>query len=449
MDTTQHPIQLLMSQETHGVHRCPSCEQLSEAEYGVGGKITCLGCGHVTERSVPAARRRQSYGMDVGGGSLVQRNVAARRNAPEVALLQKTVLPVVPASVEVLDSDLDSEVSYQRHQDVVSEDGDKKIVRRRKRKRKFRFGRVLLVGAWFGSIILILALVKKQMKDATIVTPKGPQVPVEDQKIEEQRRAEAEGYTKKSLPECYNSFVAFSAAPDAATRAQFVRSGAELAPQMASFYNQNTTFRPKAPLFADKTNLVLRNEMRAIESVWRNEAGETKEIVFIREEGKWKVDWEFFVRYSSSPWHLFLSEVGPSEGVFRAYFRVKESVYSDDGNQVFNLRFYPATNETLVRNRASSPAVIVPFESESGSRIRKVVGFKDRKPLAGERNLFMADPANLHRVRVALEWREGADGERYLHLNEVLAGNWLGEGFEESFTLDEGGEELRVGTEVE
>jgi hypothetical protein len=438
-----------MSQETHGVHRCPSCGQLAEAEYGSGGKITCLGCGHVTEKKVPTPRRRQSYGLDLGGGSFVQRDVVARRNTPEVALSPKIVLPAVPASPELSASALDSKISYQGHQEVVSDDGDKKVVRRRKRKRKFRLGRLVLVSAWLGSIILILALVKKQMRDARIVTPKSPQVPVEDQKIEDQRRAEAEGYAKKSLPECYNSFVAFSAAPDAAARAQFVRGGALLAPQMASFYNQNTAFRPETPLFVSKTNLVLRNEMRAIESVWRNETGETKEIVFVREEGKWKVDWEFFVRYSSSPWHLFLSETGPSEGVFRVYLRVRKSVYSDNGDQVMNLRFYPATAENLSRNRASSPAVLVPFESESGRRIRKVVEFKDRKPLAGERNLFMADPENLHRVRVALEWRKGADGQRYLHLNEVFAGNWMGEGFEEGFTLDEDGEELRAGAGVE
>ena len=429
-----------MSQAAHGVYRCPSCGELAGAEYGDSGTVTCLKCDHVFQRELPQVRKRRSSRQSgVGSGGLVQRNISGKRAPMESQALSQAVLP---------DSKLAGE---QNGEKVVSGDQTHsvsgegvKAVRRRKRKRRFRIGRMLLVVAWFLSIFAVLTIIKHQKKSFRIKrdSVEVNKVSSVDLALEEQRRIEAVGYVKKSLGECQQAFVGFSSALDAATRAQFVRSGSQMAPQIATHYSQSPPFRSPGALVTSESNLILYKELRAIESIWRSEAGD-REVVFIREDGAWKVDWEFFVRHNESPWSLFISEVGAEKGVFRVYLRVKEITSHQDIGKVMSLRFYPPSDEGGPRSRGSSGPVLVPFDSENGRIIKQIMDAREKKPLVGERVFQMRDPEDLHRVRVLLEWREGTDGQRYLHLEQILAGNWLGAGFEENFDV-EGVEEVEV-----
>lgn len=433
---------LFMSQDTNGVHRCPSCDQLGEARYGGDGSVTCLMCGHVSQGVVPSARRRRPHAAGLAGGGLVQRDIVSRKSPLTDLSKVKPQLPdPKPSSLSSWPS-YEEEVASAR-EEIVEEGGGKKTVRRRKRKTRLKLSRMIFLALWFTCIIFVLWVVRKQKRDHRIVLPKEEIEQAELDELEQQKRAEASGYVKRALPECAQVLSEFLEAPNAAVRAQHVRMGRDLAPEMAVHYGANPAFKTEEQwFFRQDNNLVLHENLRAIESAMIFGEEEEREVVFVREGHEWKLDWEFFVKHSTSPWHLFLSEVGPTKGTFRVYARLQEAAESEGAGKVRKLRFYPATKDRLARNRGGSPAVLVPELSESAERLLEIIERKAKQPLTGERTYQQSDPEDLYRVRVVLEWRDGADGERYLHLNKVLAGNWLGRGFEEFSDSDEEAETI-------
>ena len=416
-----------MSRASHGVHRCPSCDELAEADFGPDGMVTCLKCGHVLERKVPPSRKRTAGSLDLGGSGLVQRNVASRRHLDKAALPEPAPIPKAKTPEISISKDL----SYRQREEVISEDEERKVVRRRKRRRKLPLSRIVVFLIWLGAVVLTVTLVKKKMKGRGGVVG-GPE-PGANVRKEERLNEEARAYVQKQMEECRGVLGGFLEAPDAAARAQYVSNGPRLAAEMTTHYRQNTAFRPGGALAPARKHLILRENARAIETSWNSEGSDRVEVVFVREARQWKIDWEAFVRYSTIPWHLFVSEVGGSEGTFRVYLRIKESSVSEEGEEVLSLRFYPPLQDQRLRSRGSSPAVLVPARSESGLRIQEISQLKERKLAVGDRRIYRDDPKGLHRVRVALEWRAGTDGKRYMHLTEVLAGNWLGEWYEEDF----------------
>jgi hypothetical protein len=203
---------------------------------------------------------------------------------------------------------------------------------------------------------------------------------------------------------------------------------------MAKHYRQNTVYRPGEALAPGASNLVLWDGRKPlIESAWTSLEGDRVEVVFARENGRWKIDWEAFVRYSTEPWHLFASEVAGARGEFRVWAKIQTTRSGGAGEEVLSLRFYPPLEDSLERNRSKSPPVLVPLRSRNGRRIVEIVADDERDRQVGDRRLFLEDPMNLHRMRVELEWREGANGRNYLHLNEVHAGHWLGSRFVQEF----------------
>ena len=144
-----------------------------------------------------------------------------------------------------------------------------------------------------------------------------------------------------------------------------------------------------------------------------------------------RIDWEAFTRYSSEPWVTFVEGRGSQEGEFRLYARVSRSQTTED---VLGLIFHPWRDQATEGYRYRSPTVVVERDSVSGRRLEQILAADEAQSDRWEVNdsIFPTlDPPGCHRVRVRLVWDDNDDGDRALRVGEVLAGNWLGLGFED------------------
>ncbi|NIP97993.1 MAG: hypothetical protein GWO24_33025, partial [Akkermansiaceae bacterium] len=70
----------------------------------------------------------------------------------------------------------------------------------------------------------------------------------------------------------------------------------------------------------DQTGEAEPEKIEAEEVVdWQNQPD--LETVFVRQRGRWVVDWEAFVRYSTESWERFVKQAGDTGGIFRVYMR--------------------------------------------------------------------------------------------------------------------------------
>ena len=70
-----------------------------------------------------------------------------------------------------------------------------------------------------------------------------------------------------------------------------------------------------------------------LETIWLDQKGGILETVHVHDGEAWKLDWEAFGPYSTSPWVLFVSGTERSEGTFRLYMRKMKSL--DDSKRFF------------------------------------------------------------------------------------------------------------------
>ena len=122
------------------------------------------------------------------------------------------------------------------------------------------------------------------------------------------KRAQMGEFIEKEMPACQHTLFSFLEAKTMEKRAQFVRDSTRLAPNMNAWYRTNPPLQfPKdGKLVLKSTNLFIHSEGTVLETVYGME-GETvhdKEIAFVREDGRWVIDWEALVKYSKKTAHV-------------------------------------------------------------------------------------------------------------------------------------------------
>ena len=426
------------------VLHCPSCGAL--VPVGADGARVCRECGHEFAKRVAISPRGGDQAAQPGKGRMVQRNVTTRRR------IEDRVDPVVPAevmSVEEVRNEGRTEV-VRENDEVVSDDGHKKVVRRRKKRKRVRLGPLLFLGGWTTLVMgVILAVNYHNAADETIV---------EGQSKEESERKAAlqlqmEGILRKELPACHAVLLNYLKEPTWARRAQFVCNSSEIAPKMGRHYIRNRLWKlPEgSKVTVSKANLVLSDsENPIVEAIFRVESlpvkgengelaeeqpkPEFREVSFLRDGARWVIDWEALVRYSSNSWPLFRGDVEGSNapGEFRLFVRRTTGRF-EGGEPVLVLKFFEPRNDLNDMWRYGSPGVVVPLDSEEGQRLQEILEREPEDWEPGQPRLWHDDPEGLRRVRVKLAWERTADDRRILKVSEVLAGNWLMSGHEEDF----------------
>jgi len=424
-----------MANSTPAAYHCPSCGILSQAGEGEGGEHVCRACGYKFRKPIRVAPRGGA-GRVESGGKFVQRDVVSRRR------LQSREQVVAPAEpLAVAEATLAAGPEDPRHlKEEMLEDGTLKVLKRRKRKKRDARRQLMFMGLWVFVVGAISLSVREYVKlDYAPV--------LEDEKerqkrVEQEKASEVQGFIELHIEECRQVMEGYFAAADTAERAQYVREQTRVASRMAVFYQTNLAQRPGSVLTLERRGLKIMGEVPGIETLWRDQEGKYYELVFVREKGRWAIDWEEFVRYSSMPWHRFLVGTAGQEGEFRLYLRKRQVVLESEG--LVGVQFYPPEDDAALRQRGESPRVLVRLNSEVGERLMRLWEREIEEPGVGDSMLWERDPDELQRVRVVLGWEVGEDGEDYMVMKELVAGDWWGDGLEEDFVVGADGEEPAV-----
>ena len=437
-----------MPETSQEFYHCPSCGALVSVE--ADAERVCGECGYELGKSLAITPRMADQAAATAKGAMVQRNVSTRRHSTgRVALVPSDVMTVDEVKAE---SKTDS---LRPTDELVSDDGHKKVVRRRKKRKRIAFGPLLFLGGWAVLVMLVVIFVKfREGAEGA----EGAEGDGEEKEEEVGRRASLQAGMEelliKELPVCHATLLEFLKEPIWTGRAQFVWDSAKVTPKMAKYYERNQMWKLPAgsSVTVSKANLILHSpDDPVIEAVFQvdfapveDEDGQPvaeqpepyfREVTFMRDENKWRIDWEALVRYSPNSWQLFRSDVDGNNvpGEFRLFVR-RTTVRFQGGQPVMVLKFFEPREDRSEIWRQDSPPVVVARDSESGLRLQEILERDPESWEPGKPGLWHDDPEGLRRVRVKLYWESTADNRRLLKVGEVLAGNWWTDGYEEDFS---------------
>ena len=137
----------LMATPSPAVYHCPSCGAVTKVDPDAGAAAVCAECGHEFRRPIRVAPRHSGPRAE-GLGKFVQRDVVSRRRLVERD--QSVILAELPPPVDA--DKIVSDQGNRTDEDVVSDDGHKKVVRRRKRKRKTNRRPYIYGALWFAVV---------------------------------------------------------------------------------------------------------------------------------------------------------------------------------------------------------------------------------------------------------------------------------------------------------
>lgn len=219
-------------------------------------------------------------------------------------------------------------------------------------------------------------------------------------------------------------FSKFMAADSPEARNQFVSSPIDTAARMARFYSMN----PMPVIDPGKLKLIGSSVIHipgktAIESQVETSGGQAFDVVQQLENDEWRIDWDHFVRYSETPWTLFLAGNGDAEGEFRLLARERladERKDKDRLSLVFYAPRFGHDNETGLQ----SPEFIIPRDSRNARLLEAAFALQRADRRVFDIRLPNPNPEGLIRVRVRIH-RSEVDKVRRFELTEVIACHWF------------------------
>ena len=430
-----------MADTSQEAFHCPSCGVL--ASFAPDAERVCSNCGYELGKPVAITPRMASHGVASSKGGMVQRNVGTRRNSGE------RVAATVPAVTAVDETRADRKTDSRLSTDeVVSDDGQRKVLRRQKKRKRSSSWPLVHLGGWSILLMLVVIFVKFRKADEESGL---------DGKESERRvmmQEEMEEFLTMRLPLVHATLLQYLNESDWAARAQFVCNSAEVAPKMSRYYARNRMWKMPADstLNVVKANVVRHSGDRPVMEVLfrvnsdpvKDEEGNllaeqpapySREVTFMLDGQQWKIDWEALVQYSPDSWSRFQSgsEEGDLSGEFRLFVR-RTTVRLQSGRPVWTVKFYQPREDLSEMWQQNPLPVVVDRDSESGRRLSEILERDSRQWEPGESSLWRDDPQDLRRVRVRLSWKAGEGNQRILKVDKVLAGNWLMSGYEETFS---------------
>jgi len=229
-----------------------------------------------------------------------------------------------------------------------------------------------------------------------------------------------------ALPKCRETMLAFLLAVQPEVRAQFVLNPVLMAGKVSRFYQQYPfiSLDPAEIQYAG-SDLLKLSDGNAIEIRWRLPDGRQVDAVFREQDGDWRLDWEHFVRYSDSPWSMFLANAGESEEEFRLLARQRSSSTEEKTGKL-SVAFYAPKFATPGDVGDPSPEFLIDQGSPDGQLLERA--FKEAADVKGESpfgsRLNRLDPDGMIRVRVKIRrWMDG-DTKKF-EVTRVAACHWL------------------------
>ncbi len=299
--------------------------------------------------------------------------------------------------------------------------GDPIRVHVRKGFRKVRYGRyflfillwVVIVGAvgWFfrneqiTSANSTLAAVERSAKEKDIM-----------------RRRE---YVFDNLQECQLVLFQFLDAP-VSSRSNFVKEADRVIVAMNRYYRDiYEAIKPKGKLRFANANLLNIGEQVAIESLWLDDLDTPLEAVFFLENGKWKLDWEHFVRSGDQSLITFVNKPSGSRGIFRIAIRERLAETRRERNAYSFSISQPAILGSIKdsQERATSS---LEMSSEPLKDYLKYLAKRETGETVFNSKIVARDSGSFNRVTVELEVTEGFGRRAKVKIVRFIRPHWLG-----------------------
>ena len=220
------------------------------------------------------------------------------------------------------------------------------------------------------------------------------------------------------------TFAGFITAGTPESRNQFVSSPITTAARMARFYSTNPMPEiDPATLGLRGASVVKIPGKTAIESQFSSTDGRLFDVAYFLENDEWKIDWDHFVRYSETPWALFLSATGDAEDEFRLLARERLAEERKD-KATLSLVFYATRFGYANETGLQSPEFVIPRDSRNARLLEAAFALQKSGERVFGSKLPDLNPEGLIRVRVRIR-RTEVDKTRHFELVDVIACHWF------------------------
>ena len=363
-----------------GWFHCGSCGSLFESIYGSGVARVCTECGKIA-------------------------GIVTKESSPRITDTERGSVP--------------NQIGFEKQPEFLIDDSGRRAVRKKRSANMM----MKIVLAW--TVILLLAVWMRT---------RGTRATVEKEELEQVASRMTKGtladediaLLNEALPDCHRTLGGFLTAGTPEGRNQFVVDPIETAGKMATFYSYNPLHRVQVEGLQRIDQELLRvGNSWMILTRWKDTNGIEFDVLFSRNSGKWRLDWNHFSQYSGYPWTLFLAGEGPDEAEFRllARQRLSDSDSEKVGSRLIFTMCTPGFGNSGDIGM-ESPDFVIDRQSEEGLLIR--AAFAD---CAADRRLFgqeMKNPegAELIRLHVRVK-RSEFGGKRTFNLEKIISCHWI------------------------
>lgn len=302
------------------------------------------------------------------------------------------------------------------------------------KKRKNRFFMVKLVCGWLAVLALIVFGARKmwpeQKPDRSPVTGTASATPVvADVDVE---------LLNEAGQKCVEAFSGYLAAGTPEQRNQFVLNPISTASRMVLFYSMNpiTAIDP-ATLGMVGSGVLHLPGARTIETQWSSKDGKILDAVFREENGEWRLDWDYFVRYSDYPWSLFLAGSGEPEGEFRLLARERLAEERKNEETISLVLYAPRFGHPR-ETGFQSPEFLISRRSRDGQLLDAAFKLARSGKQVFNSKLPDTNPDDMIRLRLKVK-RTEVEMDRKFEITGITACHW--------YSVDEPGVEPAEPTE--
>ncbi len=237
------------------------------------------------------------------------------------------------------------------------------------------------------------------------------------------RTAEDEVFLNEVSPLCTQTLSGFLTASSPEERNQFVLSPVDTAARMARFYSMNplTEIDP-ATLTAKGASVVRLPDKKAVELQLGSPDGRLLDVVFVKQNDEWRIDWDHYVRYSDMPWALYLAGSGDPDGEFRLLARERLADERKNADTI-SLVLYAPRFGYASSTGYQSPEFIVRRDTREGKLLDAAFKLEREGKRVFGVNLPSINPEGLIGVRVKIR-RIDSDLGRRFEISEIRACHW-------------------------
>ena len=238
----------------------------------------------------------------------------------------------------------------------------------------------------------------------------------------------AQRIIENSVDECEGVLTEFVNAPSVEVKAQLVYRGRDLTAEMNRYYKENPIYvTDKSRIKILRAELIRNVSNEVMSALCINTRKELFEVVFVRSEKQWRIDWLSFVRFGTPSWPSFFSGEDGDEGEFRLYMRVRESTKGLEAEELSLIFYEPDIYMTDAYKGEPSKDIVVSTKTEAGKKILDLVrGQKEGKKNAYKTGANVIDPLGYFRVRIRMKLHKEEKGTRF-EILDLLGNHWFGD----------------------